>query len=109
MISSSHLMRHRFRAVALGCTVFLAASVLQPLSPAYSLKGAGYGHWSAHVEPVGMTLPDPLIENVRTQRGIPLVSKLPYVGRLFEHSSSLRGNRTLLLLVTPRILIQEEE
>jgi general secretion pathway protein D len=45
----------------------------------------------------------------RIERGIPILSKIPYLNRLFKNTSIGRETSTLMLTVTPRIIIQEEE
>lgn len=45
----------------------------------------------------------------RTERGIPILSKIPYLSRLFKNTVIGRQTSTLMLTVTPRIIIQEEE
>ncbi len=45
----------------------------------------------------------------RAERGTPLLSKIPYVSRLFRNVSVGRTASSLMLMVTPRIIIQEEE
>ncbi len=45
----------------------------------------------------------------RTERGIPLLGKLPYINRLFKNVGVGRQTSTLMLTVTPRIIIPEEE
>ncbi|WP_254506709.1 general secretion pathway protein GspD [Anatilimnocola floriformis] len=45
----------------------------------------------------------------RTERGLPLVSKIPYVSRLFTNVGIGRDAQSLMMMVTPRIIIQEEE
>jgi general secretion pathway protein D len=45
----------------------------------------------------------------RVERGIPVLSKIPYVSRLFRNVSAGRDASSLMLMVTPRIIIQEEE
>lgn len=45
----------------------------------------------------------------RDERGVPLLSKLPYVNRLFRNVAIARGTQSLMMMVTPRIIIQEEE
>jgi general secretion pathway protein D len=45
----------------------------------------------------------------RNERGIPLLSKLPYVNRLFRNVGIGRQSDSLMMMVTPRIIIQEEE
>ena len=45
----------------------------------------------------------------RAERGVPILSKIPYVSRLFRNVSAGRTSTSLMLMVTPRIIIQEEE
>lgn len=45
----------------------------------------------------------------RLERGVPILSKIPYVNRLFKNTSIGRETSTLMMTVTPRIIIQEEE
>ncbi|MCA9241557.1 MAG: hypothetical protein KDA37_15210, partial [Planctomycetales bacterium] len=45
----------------------------------------------------------------RNEAGIPLLSKLPYVNRLFRNVGIGRETDSLMMMVTPRIIIQEEE
>ena len=45
----------------------------------------------------------------RTERGMPMLSKIPYLNRLFRNTGVGRDARSLMLMVTPRIIIQEEE
>jgi len=45
----------------------------------------------------------------RTERGIPILSKLPYINRLFRNTAIGRETTSLMMMVTPRIIIQEEE
>jgi general secretion pathway protein D len=45
----------------------------------------------------------------RTERGVPMLGKLPYISRLFKNVGIGRETQTLMLMVTPRIIIQEEE
>lgn len=45
----------------------------------------------------------------RGERGVPLLSKVPYVSRLFKNVAIGRDAQSLMLMVTPRIIIQEEE
>ncbi len=45
----------------------------------------------------------------RNERGLPIVSKLPYISRLFTNVGIGRETNTLMMMVTPRIIIQEEE
>ena len=45
----------------------------------------------------------------RNEQGMPILSKLPYVNRLFKNVGIGRETQTLMMMVTPRIIIQEEE
>ncbi len=45
----------------------------------------------------------------RTERGTPMLSKIPYISRLFRNVAIGRSSNSLMLMVTPRIIIQEEE
>jgi len=45
----------------------------------------------------------------RTERGVPMLSKLPYINRLFKNANIGRDTQSLMMMVTPRIIIQEEE
>ncbi len=45
----------------------------------------------------------------RTERGVPMLSKIPYLSRLFRNVAVGRDASSLMLMVTPRIIIQEEE
>ena len=45
----------------------------------------------------------------RTMAGVPILNKIPYISRLFKNSGVGRETESLMLMVTPRIIIQEEE
>ena len=45
----------------------------------------------------------------RDERGVPMLDKLPYLNRLFKNVGIGRETQSLMLMVTPRIIIQEEE
>jgi general secretion pathway protein D len=45
----------------------------------------------------------------RNEQGVPVLSKLPYINRLFKNVGIGRESQSLMLMVTPRIIIQEEE
>jgi general secretion pathway protein D len=45
----------------------------------------------------------------RNERGVPILSKVPWVSRLFKNVGIGRDAQSLLMMVTPRIIIQEEE
>lgn len=45
----------------------------------------------------------------RNERGAPILSKIPYLNRLFKNDAIGRETTTLMMTVTPRIIIPEEE
>jgi len=45
----------------------------------------------------------------RNEFGVPILSKVPYINRLFRNVGLGRETESLMLMVTPRIIIQEEE
>lgn len=45
----------------------------------------------------------------RTMSGVPILNKIPYVSRLFKNTGVGRETESVMLMVTPRIIIQEEE
>ena len=45
----------------------------------------------------------------RNEYGVPILSKIPYINRLFKNVGIGRTTESLMLMVTPRIIIQEEE
>jgi general secretion pathway protein D len=45
----------------------------------------------------------------RNEFGVPILSKVPYINRLFRNVAIGRSTDSLMLMVTPRIIIQEEE
>ncbi len=45
----------------------------------------------------------------RTERGTPMLSKIPYINRLFRNTAIGRETSTLMFTVTPRIIIPAEE
>jgi general secretion pathway protein D len=45
----------------------------------------------------------------RNEFGVPILSKLPYINRLFRNVGIGRTTQSLMMMVTPRIIIQEEE
>ena len=46
---------------------------------------------------------------VEQEKGVPLLSKVPFLNRLFTNRAMVRDERTLLILVKPTIIIQREE
>ena len=49
------------------------------------------------------------LREARTERGTPILSKIPYLNRLFKNSAIGRETNPLMMTVTPRIIIPEEE
>ncbi|HEY2838910.1 MAG TPA: hypothetical protein VGJ26_07170 [Pirellulales bacterium] len=45
----------------------------------------------------------------RNEFGVPILNKLPYINRLFKNVGIGRTTQSLMMMVTPRIIIQEEE
>lgn len=49
------------------------------------------------------------LSEARNERGVPFLSNVPYVSRLFKNIGIGRESESLMLMVTPRIIIQDEE
>ena len=49
------------------------------------------------------------LSEARNEYGPPILSKVPYVSRLFKNVGYGRETHSLMMMVTPRIIIQEEE
>ncbi|HSW02797.1 MAG TPA: hypothetical protein VLI39_21715 [Sedimentisphaerales bacterium] len=49
-----------------------------------------------------------LAVKVEKEAGVPILSKIPILGRLFSNRSSVRDQKVLLILVKPTIILQEE-
>jgi type II secretory pathway component GspD/PulD (secretin) len=45
---------------------------------------------------------------VEKEAGVPILSKIPIVGRLFSNRSKIRDHKVLLILVKPVIMLQDE-
>ena len=45
---------------------------------------------------------------VEKEAGVPILSKIPIIGRLFSNRSIVRDQKILLILVKPTIMLQEE-
>ncbi|MBN2580135.1 MAG: hypothetical protein JXB10_14185 [Pirellulales bacterium] len=45
----------------------------------------------------------------RNEYGVPMLNKIPYINRLFKNVGIGRETQSLMMMVTPRIIIQEEE
>ncbi len=49
------------------------------------------------------------LSEARSEYGPPILSKIPYIDRLFKNTGYGRETQSLLIMVTPRIIIQAEE
>lgn len=49
------------------------------------------------------------LQEGRNEAGVPVLSKFPYINRLFRNVGIGRTTQSLMMMVTPRIIIQEEE
>ncbi|MFO0927921.1 MAG: hypothetical protein U0736_12915 [Gemmataceae bacterium] len=49
------------------------------------------------------------LSEARSEFGPPILSKLPYINRLFKNVGYGRETDSMLIMVTPRIIVQEEE
>lgn len=45
----------------------------------------------------------------RDEKGVPILNKIPFINRLFKNTGIGRDTSSLMMMVTPRIIIQEEE
>ena len=50
-----------------------------------------------------------LIGEIEIEAGVPVLSKIPFINRLFTNRSKTKDERTLLILIKPTIIIQTEE
>ena len=50
-----------------------------------------------------------LMNEQRNELGPPILSKIPFINRLFKNVGYGRLTRNLMIMVTPRIVIQAEE
>lgn len=50
-----------------------------------------------------------LVAEVEIESGVPVLNKLPILNRLFTNRSTVKDERTLLILIKPTILIQNEK
>lgn len=49
------------------------------------------------------------LDEERKEFGTPMLNKIPYINRLFRNTGVGRSAESLMMMVTPRIIIQEEE
>ena len=45
---------------------------------------------------------------VEKEAGVPVLSKIPVLGRLFGNRSKIKDEKILLILVKPTVILQEE-
>ncbi|MEM9415615.1 MAG: hypothetical protein AAGA29_09090 [Planctomycetota bacterium] len=50
-----------------------------------------------------------LVGEAEIESGVPVLSKIPYVNRLFTNTAIVKDERTLLILIKPTIIIQSEQ
>ena len=43
------------------------------------------------------------------EAGVPVLSKIPLLGRVFDNRSNIKDNKILLILVKPTIILQKEK
>jgi general secretion pathway protein D len=49
-----------------------------------------------------------LAGEIEVEEGVPILSKIPFIKRLFTNKSTAKDERVLLILVKPTIIIQRE-
>lgn len=50
-----------------------------------------------------------LVGEIEMESGVPVLSKIPLINRLFTNRTKVKDERTLLILIKPTIIIQQEE
>ncbi len=50
-----------------------------------------------------------LVSETQVEVGVPVLSKIPIIDRLFSNTTQVRDERTLLVLIKPTIILQNEE
>ncbi|MEM8781860.1 MAG: hypothetical protein AAGE65_03300 [Planctomycetota bacterium] len=50
-----------------------------------------------------------LVGEVEIEAGVPVLSKIPIVNRIFANNSTVKDERTLLILIKPTIILQSEQ
>ncbi|MHC4637130.1 MAG: type II secretion system protein GspD [Planctomycetota bacterium] len=109
------------RYVLLNIMTFLTQSTLVPSAVFSDTSGVPYPIDLATSEMTSVmtrvTVPDggtlliggqKIADETEVDSGVPVLSKIPLVGRLFENRSSSRNSRILLILVKPKIMLQDE-
>jgi general secretion pathway protein D len=49
-----------------------------------------------------------ITSEIEKEAGVPILSKIPIIGRLFSNRSIIKDHKILLILVKPVIMLQEE-
>lgn len=50
-----------------------------------------------------------LVGEVEIEAGVPVLNKIPIINRLFSNNSTIKDERTLLILIKPTIILQSEQ
>ena len=50
-----------------------------------------------------------LLGEIEVEAGVPVLSKIPFLNRIFTNRSTVKDERTLLILIKPTIIIQSEQ
>ncbi len=50
-----------------------------------------------------------LVADIEVEAGVPILSKIPVLNRFFTNTSKVKDERTLLILIKPTIILQEEQ
>ncbi len=50
-----------------------------------------------------------VVADVEVETGVPILSKIPVLNRFFTNTSTIKDERTLLILIKPTVIIQSEE
>jgi type II secretory pathway component GspD/PulD (secretin) len=95
--------------------IFEGGAVGQPVPFTQFLQQPGFGAINANttvnVPDGGTVLLGGLkrLSEGRNENGPPILSKIPYLDRLFRNTAYGRDTESLMIMVTPRIIINEEE
>jgi type II secretory pathway component GspD/PulD (secretin) len=49
------------------------------------------------------------VQEVEVDSGVPILADIPVLNRLFANTTTIKDERTLLMLIKPTIIIQSEE
>ena len=50
-----------------------------------------------------------VVADVEVEAGVPILSKIPVLNRFFTNTSKVKDERTLLILIKPTIILQDEQ